>query len=85
MPMGSFLGRIIPAGAAALEAKAWAGAAVEGKTMALYLSREWWGRACLHFVAALRAGHWSWHLAGIGREIPGIWLSMRRATVGVIG
>ena len=41
--------------------------------MALYLSQERWGRVCLHFVAALRAGHWRWHLAGIGREIEYIW------------
>jgi len=41
--------------------------------MALYLSQERWGRVCLHFVAALRAGHWRWHLAGIGREIEWIW------------
>jgi hypothetical protein len=46
---------------------------MEGKTMALYLSQERWGRVCLHFVAALRAGHWRWHLAGIGREIEWIW------------
>ena len=37
--------------------------------MALYLIQERWGRVCLHFAAALRAGHWRWHLAGIGREI----------------
>ena len=41
--------------------------------MALYLSQERWGRGCLHLVAALRAGHWGWHLAGIGREIEWIW------------
>jgi hypothetical protein len=46
---------------------------MEGEAMALYLSRERWGRVCLHFVAALRAGHWRWHLAGIGREIESIW------------
>jgi hypothetical protein len=40
--------------------------------MVLYLSEERWGRVCLHFVAALRAGHWGWHLAGIGREIEGM-------------
>jgi hypothetical protein len=40
--------------------------------MALSLSQERWGRVCLHFVAALRAGHWRWHLAGIGREIDSI-------------
>jgi len=39
------------------------------RTMALHLSQEPLGRVCLHFVAALRAGHWGWHLAGIGREI----------------
>jgi hypothetical protein len=37
--------------------------------MALYLSQERWGRVYLHFAAALRGGHWRWHLAGIGREI----------------
>ena len=52
---------------------------MEGKTMALYLSQERWGRVCLHFVAALRAGHWRWHLAGIGREIEFIWPRARPA------
>jgi hypothetical protein len=37
--------------------------------MSSYLSEEHWGRVCLHFVAALRGGHWSWHLAGIRREL----------------
>ena len=41
--------------------------------MALYLSQERWGRVCLHLVAALRAGRWGWHLAGIGREIEFSW------------
>jgi len=27
------------------------------------------GRALLHLAAALRAGHWSWHVAGIIREV----------------
>lgn len=49
--------------------------------MALYLSEEWWGRVFLHFVAALRAGDWGWHLAGIGREIECIWPQARRALV----
>jgi len=42
--------------------------AIEEEVMARYLIQEWWGRVCLHLVAALRAGHWRWHLAGIGRE-----------------
>jgi hypothetical protein len=46
---------------------------MEGKSMAFYLSQERWGRVCLHFLAALRAGHWRWHLAGIEREIECIW------------
>ncbi|MBE0544387.1 MAG: hypothetical protein IH623_23850 [Verrucomicrobia bacterium] len=37
--------------------------------MKLYLSQRCWGRSCLHLAAAMRAGHWRWHLAGIGREI----------------
>jgi hypothetical protein len=37
--------------------------------MTFHLIQERWGRVCLHFVAALRAGHWRSHLAGIGREI----------------
>ena len=41
--------------------------------MALYLIQERWGRVCLHLVAALRAGHWRWHLAGMGREMEGMW------------
>jgi hypothetical protein len=36
---------------------------MKGETMALYLSQERWGRVCLHVVAALRAGHWRWHLS----------------------
>jgi hypothetical protein len=35
----------------------------------LYLSQRCWGRSCLHLAAALRVGHWRWHLAGIRREI----------------
>lgn len=38
------------------------------KTVSLYLSQRCWGRSCLH-LAAMRAGHWRSHLAGIGREI----------------
>jgi hypothetical protein len=37
--------------------------------MSLYLSQNGWGRSCLHLAAAMRAGHWRWHFAGIGREI----------------
>ena len=37
--------------------------------MTLYLSQTRRGRACLHLVVALRASHWRWHLAGIGREM----------------
>lgn len=37
--------------------------------MTLYLCQRGWGRSCLHVVAALRAGHWRSHLAGIRREI----------------
>jgi len=37
--------------------------------MSHYLSQRCWGRSCLHLAAALRAGHWRWHLGGIGREI----------------
>ena len=48
--------------------------------MALYLIQERWGRVCLHFAAALRAGHWGWHLAGSGREIEFIWSHPRRAS-----
>jgi hypothetical protein len=43
--------------------------AVKGETMSLYFSQQRWGRACLHLVAALRAGHWRWHIAGIAREM----------------
>ena len=38
--------------------------------MKLYLCQRSWGRSCLHLMAALRAGHWRWHLAGIRREMP---------------
>jgi hypothetical protein len=37
--------------------------------MSTYLSQKCWGRSCLHLAAAMRAGHWRWHCAGIGREI----------------
>jgi hypothetical protein len=37
--------------------------------MAWHLVQTRWGRALLHLAAALRAGHWSWHLAGIMREL----------------
>lgn len=37
--------------------------------MMLYLSQRGWGRSCLHLAAAIRAGHWRVHLAGIRREI----------------
>ena len=53
--------------------------------MALYLSQERWGRVCLHFLAALRAGHWRWHFAGIGREIEWIWSQTRRALAAAHG
>jgi hypothetical protein len=53
--------------------------------MTLYLSQERWGRVCLHFVAALRAGHWRWHLAGIGREIECIRPQTRRPSVAANG
>ncbi|MEJ0090037.1 MAG: hypothetical protein WDM80_09875 [Limisphaerales bacterium] len=36
--------------------------------MKLYLCGKYWGRSCLHLAAALRGGHWRWHLAGIRRE-----------------
>jgi hypothetical protein len=49
--------------------------------MKLYLSQERWGRVCLHVVAALRAGHWGWHLAGIGREIEWRRPQSRRASI----
>jgi hypothetical protein len=58
---------------------------MEGKTMALYFSQERWGRVWLHLVAALRAGHWGWHLAGIGREIEGVWPVTRRALAAANG
>ena len=47
--------------------------AIEDKTMTLYLSQKRWGRVGLHFVAAVRGGHWGWHLAGIRREIECSW------------
>jgi hypothetical protein len=47
--------------------------------MALYHSLNRWDRACLHFVAALRAGHWGWHLAGIRREIQLVRPQLRQA------
>jgi hypothetical protein len=53
--------------------------------MALYLIQERWGRVCLHFAAALRAGHWRWHLAGIGREFECIWPPTRRASAAANG
>ena len=53
--------------------------------MTLYLIQERWGRVCLHFVAALRAGHWRWHLAGIGREIECILPRTRLALVAAKG
>ena len=37
--------------------------------MTLYLCERCWGRSCLHLAAALRGGHWRWHLTGIRREI----------------
>jgi hypothetical protein len=37
--------------------------------MTMYLCERCWGRSCLHLVAALRGGHWRWHLTGIRREI----------------
>lgn len=53
--------------------------------MALYLSQEGWGRVCLHVASALRAGHWGWHLAGIGREIEWMWPHAREASVAAHG
>lgn len=52
---------------------------MEVNIMTLYLSQKCWGRVCLHLIAALRAGHWGWHLAGIGREIGSIWPQPRLA------
>ena len=49
--------------------------------MKLYLSQQHWGRMCLHVAVALRAGHWGWHLAGIGREIEWLWPPSRRASI----
>jgi hypothetical protein len=48
--------------------------------MKLYLSQRSMGRSCLHLAAALRAGHWRWHLAGIRREIHFTRLLARKAT-----
>jgi hypothetical protein len=59
----------------------WVGRATQGQALALSLSEERWGRVFLHFVAALRAGHWSWHFAGIGREMECIWPQARRVLV----
>jgi hypothetical protein len=42
--------------------------------MAWHLVQTRWGRALLHLAAALRAGHWRWHLAGIIRELGEPWL-----------
>jgi hypothetical protein len=42
---------------------------MEDVIMTRYLSKTRLGRVCLHVMAALRAGHWGWHLAGIEREI----------------
>ena len=53
--------------------------------MTFHLIQERWGRVCLHFVAALRAGDWRWHLAGIGREIRCIPPHTRRASVAANG
>jgi hypothetical protein len=53
--------------------------------MALYLSQERWGRVCLHLAAAMRAGHWRWHLAGIEREIECIWPQTRRTSATASG
>ena len=53
--------------------------------MSLYLSHERWGRVCLHVVSAMRAGHWGWHLAGIGREIESMWPQPRLALAYVNG
>jgi len=53
--------------------------------MALHLIQESWHRVCLHFGAALRAGHWGWHLTGIGREIESIWPQTRRASAAANG
>lgn len=37
--------------------------------MTVYLVQTRWGRAFLHLILALRAGHWSWHAAGIIRGL----------------
>jgi hypothetical protein len=50
--------------------------------MSLYLSQNSWGRSCLHLAAAMRAGHWRWHFAGIGREIHFPKPLTRKATAG---
>jgi len=39
------------------------------EAMAAYIVHTPSGRALLHLAAALRAGHWSWHVAGIIREV----------------
>jgi hypothetical protein len=41
----------------------------EGLGMASHFIQTRSGRALLHLAAALRAGHWSWHFAGIIREL----------------
>jgi hypothetical protein len=41
----------------------------EVKNMSRYLSQRCWGRSYLHLAAAMRGGHWHWHLAGIRREM----------------
>ena len=48
--------------------------------MTFYLCQRCWGRSCLHLTAALRAGHWRWHLAGIRREIHFTRSLVRRVT-----
>jgi hypothetical protein len=49
--------------------------------MTLYLSQSCWGRSCLHLVAALRAGRWRWHLAGMKRETQFAGLPRSRVSV----
>ena len=39
------------------------------RARALESSQERLGRMRLHLIAAVRAGHWGWHLAGIAREM----------------
>jgi hypothetical protein len=43
--------------------------AIHARTTLLFVSQAGCGRICLHLLAALRAGHWRWHLAGVGREM----------------